>query len=143
MFGLRNALFLEQLSSDQCEFVKAAEEKRMHMTDSEYKLLQKRVKSILNTEELKDSSTAEEGAGDEDSRGQTLASQVHKKTDVKDKAQFKRKRAKVGFPYTVINISCLFSCFHHFCIHAHPSPNLLWWMKDSLLLLLYVKSRSS
>ncbi|KAL2935365.1 rRNA-processing protein UTP23-like protein [Bienertia sinuspersici] len=93
MFSLRNAVFLEQLSSFQREFVKAAEEERLHITDSEHKLLQKRVKSILNAEELKDS-TAEEGTADEELRGQILASRLHKKTDVKDKVQFKRKRAK-------------------------------------------------
>ncbi|KNA25766.1 hypothetical protein SOVF_003870 [Spinacia oleracea] len=94
MFGLRNALFLEQLSAFQREFVKASEEERLHMTDSEYNLLQKRVKSILNTKVLKDSSTAEDGTGDEDLQGQIPASLVPRKTEAKDKAQFKRKRAK-------------------------------------------------
>lgn len=97
MFGLRNALFLEQLSAFQREFVKASEEERLHMTDSEYNLLQKRVKSILNTKVLKDSSTAEDGTGDEDLQGQIPASLVPRKTEAKDKAQFKRKRAKVVF----------------------------------------------
>uniref|UniRef100_A0A803MZH6 rRNA-processing protein UTP23-like protein n=1 Tax=Chenopodium quinoa TaxID=63459 RepID=A0A803MZH6_CHEQI len=95
MFGLRNAIFLEQLSSYQREFVKAAEEERLHMTDSEYKLLQKRIKGILNTKELKD--PAEEGTDDEDLLGQPVVSRVPSKTDAihaRDKAQFKKKRAK-------------------------------------------------
>lgn len=92
IFGLRNALFLEQLSSFQREFVKASEEERLHMTDSEYRLLQKRVKSVLNIEELKD--PAEEGTGNEDLQVKILASRVPRKTDAKDKVQFKKKRAK-------------------------------------------------
>lgn len=94
LFGLRNAVFVEQLPSFQREYVKAAEERRLHMTDSEQKLLQKRVKSILNAEELKDSSNAEEEIDEEDLRGQVIASREPRKTDAKDKVQFKRKKAK-------------------------------------------------
>lgn len=96
LFGLRNALFLEQLSSFQREFVKSAEEERMRLTDLEQKMLQKRVKKILNSEEVKDASTVETGAGDQVAGDEVL---VNKKRDgnrmeLKDKAQFKRKRAK-------------------------------------------------
>ncbi|XP_021762515.1 rRNA-processing protein UTP23 homolog [Chenopodium quinoa] len=104
MFGLRNAIFLEQLSSYQREFVKAAEEERLHMTDSEYKLLQKRIKGILNTKELKD--PAEEGTDDEDLLGQPVVSRVPSKTDAihaRDKAQFKKKRAKGPNPLSCKN----------------------------------------
>ncbi|KAK1591523.1 hypothetical protein Q3G72_009060 [Acer saccharum] len=98
IFGLRNALFLEQPSTFQRQFVKASEEGRSRITESEYKMLKKRAKGILETEEIRDSSNEGE---DEDVGDQNLELQTVKKGDnarkqmgVKDKPQFKRKRAK-------------------------------------------------
>ena len=99
LFGLRNALFLEQLSSFQREFVKSAEEERLRATDLDKKMLQTMVKAILKSEDAEDASTVDTGAGDEDARDHVL---VNKRRDrnrmeVKDKVQFKRKRPKVCF----------------------------------------------
>lgn len=120
LFGLRNAVFVEQLPSFQREYVKAAEERRLHMTDSEQKLLQKRVKSILNAEELKDSSNAEEEIDEEDLRGQVIASREPRKTDAKDKVQFKRKKAKVIFLYNVSLFLVFLSLLHTCCSYVFP-----------------------
>ncbi|KAJ8429387.1 hypothetical protein Cgig2_002009 [Carnegiea gigantea] len=96
LFGLRNALFLEQLSSFQREFVKSAEEQRLRATDLDRKILQKRAETILKSEEEGDASIVGTGAGDEVARDQVS---VNKRRDrnrmeVKDKVQFKRKRPK-------------------------------------------------
>lgn len=97
LFGLRNALFLEQLSSFQRDYVKSAEEERTRLTDVEQRMLLKRVGN-LNSEEIKDAAASvQTGAGDQVAKNESL---VNKKRDgnrigLKDKAQFKRKRAKV------------------------------------------------
>ncbi|KAK2645140.1 hypothetical protein Ddye_020335 [Dipteronia dyeriana] len=96
IFGLRNALFLEQPSTFQRQFVKASEEGRSRMTESEYKMLKKRAKGILETEEIRDSSNEDEDVGDQNLELQTVkkSDNARKQMGVKDKPQFKRKRAK-------------------------------------------------
>ncbi|KAK9689517.1 hypothetical protein RND81_09G064300 [Saponaria officinalis] len=95
MYGLRNAVYLDQLSSFQREYVKASEEERLRMTESEYKLLQNRLKKLSEV----DSSTTENANGDEMSAPRVLDNRKASRRglDVKDKAQFKRKKAKVIF----------------------------------------------
>ncbi|GMH24427.1 hypothetical protein Nepgr_026270 [Nepenthes gracilis] len=94
IFGLRNTLFLEQPSSFQREFVKSVEEERLHMSNFEYKIFKKRVKERLGSDEVEELSNADE-------RDQILEAQdlikkgnARKRADVRDKVQFKRKKAK-------------------------------------------------
>lgn len=89
IFGLRNALLLEPPSAFQRQFVKTSEEARSRMTELEFKMLEK--KKILETEEIRESSN----------RYEELETQTDKETHyarkgmgVKDRPQFKRKRAK-------------------------------------------------
>lgn len=96
IFALRNALFLEPPSSFQRQFVKNSEEERLHMTKLDYKMLQKRVGNKLIDKEADDSL-----GENEDSVGQNMGMpdlakpQTAKKgMSVKDKVQFKRKKAK-------------------------------------------------
>lgn len=106
IFGLRNALLLEPPSSFQRKFVKTSEEARSCMTKSEFKKLKKSTKNILETKEIGDSSNK-----NEELENQKLEMQADKKTHyarkgmgVKDRPQFKRKRAKVytfSFSFTL------------------------------------------
>ncbi|KAH7577114.1 hypothetical protein ACOSP7_002111 [Xanthoceras sorbifolium] len=96
IFGLRNSLFLEQPSAFQRQFVKASEEGRSHMTESEYKMLKKRAKDILETEEIRELSNEDEDVGDQKLELQTVKRKdnTRKQMGVKDRPQFKRKKAK-------------------------------------------------
>lgn len=100
IFGLRNSLLLEPPSSFQRQFVKTSEEARSRMTESEFKKLKKSTKNILETKEIGDSSNK-----NEELENQKLEMQTDKKTHyarkgmgVKDRPQFKRKRAKAPNP---------------------------------------------
>ncbi|XP_027072950.1 rRNA-processing protein utp23-like isoform X2 [Coffea arabica] len=93
IYGLRNALFLEQPSAFQHQFVRSAEEDRSHMTDLEYKLLNVKKKNVA-FEEAKDSSDANEDKNDGTLTVQAIQTNFRKKRDLKDTVQFKRKRAK-------------------------------------------------
>ncbi|XP_022141733.1 rRNA-processing protein UTP23 homolog [Momordica charantia] len=88
VYGLRNALFMEQPSVLQRQFVKSSEEERLHMSELERDLLKKR-KYRVETEETNE----DRGLGD-----QNLETQAMKKrstsNELKDKIQFKRKKAK-------------------------------------------------
>nr|XP_043634005.1 rRNA-processing protein UTP23 homolog [Erigeron canadensis] len=93
LFALRNALFLESPSKSQHEFAKASEEERLHMNDLEIKLLDNKRKRRSENEESGDSDEAGEGLPNkiiEDLKRNA----ANRKMDVKDKVQFKRKRAK-------------------------------------------------
>ncbi|KAM7252290.1 hypothetical protein ACFE04_024173 [Oxalis oulophora] len=97
IFGLRNALFLEQPSKVQHTFVKGLEEERLHMSQAEHKLLQKRTREILGTEETE--VTLDENEDYEKPEMSAPTPIVHKKQaagglGVNDKPQFKRKKAK-------------------------------------------------
>lgn len=94
IYGLRNALFLEQPSAFQHQFVRSAEEDRSHMTALEYKLLNVNKKNVA-FEEAKDSSDANEDKNDGTFAVQAIQTNVRKKRgDLKDRVQFKRTRAK-------------------------------------------------
>lgn len=93
VYALRNALFLEPPSQSQQQFAKSAEEERLHMSELEMKMLHKKKRRNSATEEPGDSSQEDEVVPNkiiEDVKKNT----AKKKMDVKDKAQFKRKRAK-------------------------------------------------
>ncbi|EEF32186.1 rRNA-processing protein UTP23, putative [Ricinus communis] len=90
IFGLRNSLHLEPPSAFQHAFVKASEEERLHATELEQKMLKTTTKSILGHEgEI-------EGPKDQNLEMQPVEKKhsARNKTDVKDRPQFKRKRAK-------------------------------------------------
>ena len=100
IYGLRNALFLESPSAFQRQYVKTSEEGRLHMTEKEYKILKDRVMNRLRDEEPNNSIT--ETMENVDSGDQTVNVQAVEANTfardpmaVKDKPQFKRKRAKV------------------------------------------------
>jgi U3 small nucleolar RNA-associated protein 23 len=97
IFALRNSLFLEPPSSFQRQFVKTSEEKRLHMTELECKMLRKRARTRSTDEEANGSSSEKEDVVDQNIGMQDLAKPqtARKGMDVKDKVQFKRKRAKV------------------------------------------------
>ncbi|KAK8693282.1 hypothetical protein V6N13_070872 [Hibiscus sabdariffa] len=102
IFGLRNALFLEQESKFQRDFVKSSEEKRLHLTEKEYKALEKRITSVsanADEEDLVD----EEGLGCHNPGLQPHNTRNYsgKERDVKDRVRFKRKRAKGPNPLSV------------------------------------------
>ncbi|KAI3747941.1 hypothetical protein L6452_10694 [Arctium lappa] len=93
IFALRNALFLEPPSQSQQQFAKVAEDQRSHMNELEFKMLLNKKKRSSATDEPGDSSVADEALPDkiiEDLKKNA----AKRKTDVKDKVQFKRKRAK-------------------------------------------------
>ncbi|RDX67915.1 rRNA-processing protein UTP23-like protein, partial [Mucuna pruriens] len=99
IFSLRNALFLEPPSAFQRQHVKTSEEGRLHMTAKEYQIFKDRVTNKLTGEEANNSNS--EIMENEDSGDQTINVWAVKKSitttdrmDIKDKPQFKRKRAK-------------------------------------------------
>ncbi|XP_060669338.1 uncharacterized protein LOC107413158 isoform X2 [Ziziphus jujuba] len=98
VYALRNALLLEPLSAVQRQFVKTVEEKHSHMTELEYKLLTKREKSTLTNEEEKNSSDEKE-LGDQNLPVRAVTKTPNLTgTEMKDKVQFKRKKAKAPNP---------------------------------------------
>ncbi|XP_014498506.1 rRNA-processing protein UTP23 homolog isoform X1 [Vigna radiata var. radiata] len=99
IYGLRNALFLESPSAFQRQYVKTSEEGRLHMNEKEYKILKDRVMNRLTHDEANNSIT--ETMENMDSGDQTINVQAVKtstfarnRMPIKDKPQFKRKRAK-------------------------------------------------
>ncbi|XWS43937.1 hypothetical protein CRYUN_Cryun15aG0001200 [Craigia yunnanensis] len=102
IFGLRNALFLEPPSKFQREFVKSSEEKRIHMTEKEYKVLEERTSSISANADTGDSSD-EEGLGRHNPglHPHNTRNYSGKERDLKDRVRFKRKKAKGPNPLSV------------------------------------------
>ncbi|KAJ0729548.1 putative rRNA-processing protein Fcf1/Utp23 [Helianthus annuus] len=84
MFALRNALFLEPPSQSQQQFAKAAEEERSRLNELEIKMLSNKRKRSSEADEAFSNETIVELKKNVSTR----------KTDVKDKVQFKRKKAK-------------------------------------------------
>ncbi|KAK1358704.1 rRNA-processing protein UTP23-like [Heracleum sosnowskyi] len=94
IFGLRNALLLDPLSKSQRYFAKSAEEERLHLNDLELKMLnmKKYSRPVIKAEDTPD---MQEGVDQKFLGSKTLKlSGEKKKTDLKDKVQFKRKKAK-------------------------------------------------
>lgn len=108
IYALRTALFLESPSAAQREFVKTSEEQRLHMTDLEYKMLTKGTNNMSTSHQEKDRSD-EDGFGDQNLEVQAVAKKhtARKGLGVKDKVQFKRKKAKV-LPNSFLSFSCIF-----------------------------------
>ncbi|KAL5576551.1 hypothetical protein UlMin_018250 [Ulmus minor] len=97
IFALRNALLLDSPSSFQRQFVKNLEEERSHMTVFEHNVLKKKAKSAVTSDDENDDSPEEkEGSEDLKTTLEALKEMCNRKKGlgVKDKAQFKRKRAK-------------------------------------------------
>ncbi|XP_023729022.1 uncharacterized protein LOC111876686 [Lactuca sativa] len=93
VFALRNALFLEPPSQSQQQFAKSAEEQRSHMNELEFKMLIKKKKKSSAKEELGEASDEDEDLSKkiiEDLKKNA----AKRNSDVKDKVQFKRKKAK-------------------------------------------------
>ncbi|KAK8950859.1 hypothetical protein KSP39_PZI004419 [Platanthera zijinensis] len=88
IYGLRNSLFLEEPSLNQREFVKSAEEKRLHMNESEYEKIWKRGRKEKLTSGEEDSTYVEEVFAKRNRNTSTRA------VGVVDKVGFKKKRAK-------------------------------------------------
>lgn len=88
IYALRNALFLEPPSHSQQHFAKLAEEERSRVTDYEIRMLSNKKKGSLETDEQANEVLNETV---EDLKKSASVS----KTDVKDRVQFKRKKAKV------------------------------------------------
>ncbi|XP_022751831.1 rRNA-processing protein UTP23 homolog [Durio zibethinus] len=102
IFGLRNALFLETPSKFQREFVKSSEEKRLHMTENEYKALEKRTTSISANADTEDSSDKEGlGCHSPGLLPHNTRNYSGKERDIKDRVRFKRKKAKGPNPLSV------------------------------------------
>ncbi|KAG5532185.1 hypothetical protein RHGRI_026719 [Rhododendron griersonianum] len=94
IFGLRNALLLESPSAFQRQFAKSTEEGRLHMSEAEYKML--RTKNTLEAEGAMKFADANESEGDQNGGTQAMrkANDGGERIGVKDKVQFKRKKAK-------------------------------------------------
>ncbi|CAM8912810.1 unnamed protein product [Rhodiola kirilowii] len=88
LYGLHKALLLETPSAFQKEFAAASEEKRLHMTQLEHKLLKKRV----------DKDSVAGGTTEGDLNGNQKVNHGRKPLGVSDKPQFKRKKAKAPNP---------------------------------------------
>ncbi|MQL93549.1 hypothetical protein Taro_026191 [Colocasia esculenta] len=96
IYGLKNALFLEQPSSQQHEFAKSSEEGRLHISESEVQILRKRrLEDMLPDKAATGSAGAQENSGSEvDLEWSTGLIPVRKRLDLMEKSKFKRKKAK-------------------------------------------------
>ncbi|KAE9450932.1 hypothetical protein C3L33_17166, partial [Rhododendron williamsianum] len=81
-------------SAFQRQFAKSTEEGRLHMSEAEYKML--RTKNTLEAEGAMKFADANESEGDQNGGTQAMrkANDGGKRIGVKDKVQFKRKKAK-------------------------------------------------
>ncbi|KAI8010417.1 rRNA-processing protein utp23 [Camellia lanceoleosa] len=95
VFALRNALLLVPPSAIQHQFPKSTEEERSHMTEFEYKMLRMKKKNMLAMEEARESSDVNGSEGDLGTLAVMKTNIGKNGTEVKDKVQFKRKKAKV------------------------------------------------
>lgn len=94
IFGLRNALLLDRLSKSQRHFANSAEEERLHLNDLELKMLNMK-KFSRPAIKAEDSPDMQEGVDQKFLGSKTLELSAEKrKPDLKDKVQFKRKKAK-------------------------------------------------
>lgn len=102
IFGLRNALFLEAPSAFQKEYVKTSEERRLHMTNKEYQIFRDRAMKRLADGEADNANNEiveNNDLGDSIASAQAIKRSIlsRNQNGIKDKPQFKRKRAKVTF----------------------------------------------
>ncbi|WJX60401.1 hypothetical protein P8452_45613 [Trifolium repens] len=99
IFGLRNALFLESPSAFQKEYVRTSEEGRLHMTNQEYQIFRERAMNRLAAGEADNSNTEivdNKDSGDPIASAQAIKRSItsRNKIGIRDRPQFKRKRAK-------------------------------------------------
>lgn len=96
IYGLRNALFLEPVSAFQREYVKTSEEARSHITDIEYQMLKNKLQNTSNGEEAANSADEENDLGDQtkDVKAVKKNPSAGNEMGIKDRPQFKRKKAK-------------------------------------------------
>ncbi|CAN8287558.1 unnamed protein product [Cochlearia groenlandica] len=87
MFCLRNILLIDQPSDFQRQTANNSERKRLHMTEKEKKLLEIQTARII-------ASNREDGASECDQWEPPRVVDTRNGLGVKDKTQFKRKRAK-------------------------------------------------
>lgn len=115
--ALRNALLIKQPSALQQHSAKSAEEARSHMTDIEYKMLNIKKKRKLSDEDAVDASNASEEEEGHGLEVQNIKASVKRtRSDIKDKVQFKRKKAKVGLVnYNSSSALIIWSCDISFC----------------------------
>lgn len=95
IYGLKNSLFIEQPSKHQREYVASAEEKRLHMSNSECPRLHKRGHDSSENNMI---DLPSEHDGSENVVMKTQATEntyaARRKLGVADKSKFKRKIAK-------------------------------------------------
>ncbi|KAK9146270.1 hypothetical protein Sjap_006173 [Stephania japonica] len=117
IFGLRKSLLLEQPSDFQRQVVKSAEEKHLNMTELEHKLLQRR---RVGNNTVNGDSDKLESLSDRHVESQTLTMSNARQNglSVKDRPQFKRKKAKGPNP-----LSCKKRNNH--ANQAHPVNQML------------------
>ncbi|KAL5982962.1 hypothetical protein ACLOJK_017042 [Asimina triloba] len=92
IYGIRNSLFIDSPSMRQRKFIQTAEEERLHVSESEYNVLRKKVGVHVQNK----SNEAGETLGKEDSTNQprTKIDKARVVMGVADTQKFKRKRAK-------------------------------------------------
>lgn len=135
VYALRTALLLEAPSVAQRQFVKTSEEQRLHMTDLEFKMLEKRAKNMLE----KDSSDEDVGSGDQNLEVQAVEKKRTARRDlgVKDKPQFKRKKAKVGILINLCLLNQYLVCVPQYvCLYLVPCKVLQFLLRSTLNKLL-------
>lgn len=100
IYALRNALFLETPSPSQQQFAKSAEEERSHVSELELKMLLNMTKRSSTEDEAGDSAQADD-VSTYNIIKDLKKDAARRNTEVKDRVQFKRKRAKVLVFYVI------------------------------------------
>lgn len=127
IFGLRNALHLEPPSAFQREYVKTSEEARSHITEMEYQMIKNKLTNTLAGEKASNSSDEDKDLGDQktiDVQSARKTSIARKQMAIKDKPQFKRKKAKVIIHYGAVIFACVV------CTHTHTHSSFNCWLAN-------------
>ncbi|CAN6439830.1 unnamed protein product [Victoria cruziana] len=93
IYAIRNSLFLDQPSTCHLQFVKTAEEERLHMKELEVDMIKKKEKKRLVDQAAADGT---ESLGDATKGRETHSKRSNWAFNAKDKTKFKRKKAKVS-----------------------------------------------
>ncbi|XP_031504364.1 uncharacterized protein LOC116266965 isoform X1 [Nymphaea colorata] len=91
IYAIRNSLFLDQPSACHLQFVRMAEEERLHMKELELETIKKREKRSPSDQDLGDGT---ENLGDAAKGRDVRSTRTSWAFNKKDKSKFKRKRAK-------------------------------------------------
>ncbi|KAF3789635.1 rRNA-processing UTP23-like protein [Nymphaea thermarum] len=120
IYAIRNSMFLDQPSACHLQFVKTAEEERLHMKELEADMIKEREKKRLADQAAADGT---ESLGDV-RKGKGVRSMRTSWTfNQKDKSMFKRKRAKVS------SLVACSSCLVLFLIHISLKQQLPFYPK--------------